>query len=297
MEESLLQRQSRDNRIHCVEINPDRVAVLKSKGFSVVWDDFLTFNPLTPYEVVLMNPPFREGAKHLLKALNLLTDGGQIACILNAETIRNPFSNERKDLIRRLEEMEIYTVDFIKNAFEDTDVEIALIYTKKKPSDVRCITLEGFEKSIAEDNAQDFQSVRRYGEIDGLIDNYRAEVQTALRLFDEIQAFNRISIGDKNKSATMETIFDVKNLCGGRSDIVRKINKVYWTRLLYSKELARLLTTNVQCAYASKLNEMAEFEFNERNILQLKADLARDLLTNIDQAVMKVWDNFTRRFA
>ena len=40
-----------------------------------------------------MNPPFSEGDKHLLKAINIMKNGGQIVCILNAETIKNPYSN------------------------------------------------------------------------------------------------------------------------------------------------------------------------------------------------------------
>ena len=37
-----------------------------------------------------MNPPFAQGEKHLLKALEMQERGGAIICILNAETIRNP---------------------------------------------------------------------------------------------------------------------------------------------------------------------------------------------------------------
>lgn len=283
------------NNIHCVEINPDRAAALKSKGYSVVWDDFTTFNPLTPYEVILMNPPFHDGAKHLLKALSILADDGQIACILNAETIRNPFSNERKDLIRRLEGMETYTVDFIPNAFADTDVEIALVYAKKKAASGTCVTFEDFKKFVIEERqAAEVQSVTRHGEINGLIDNYRAEVQAALKLYDEIQNFNRASLHKEPHHA----VFDIKlNRGDKRADIVRAINKNYWTALLYSHELDRLLTSDAQRAYSNKICEMAEFEFNERNILRLKMDLTKNLFGSIDDAIMKVWENFTSRFA
>ena len=87
---------------HCVEINPERAATLKGNDFAVIWDNFLTFNPLMPYQTIIMNPPFHDGAKHLLKALNILADGGEIACILNAESIKNPYNNERKALIQEL---------------------------------------------------------------------------------------------------------------------------------------------------------------------------------------------------
>lgn len=280
--------------VHCVEISPERTAILRNKGYVVVWDDFLSFAPLTPYNAIIMNPPFHEGAKHLLKALSILAPDGEIACILNAETIRNPFCNERKDLIRKLEEMENYTVDFIPNAFDDTDVEIALIYAKKKAASKRCITFDDFKKSIVEERKDtDFQAIARHGEINGLVDNYRAEVQAALKLYDEIQNFNRVSLHDEYRQ-----VFEIKLIHGNsREEIVRAINYNYWEHLLYSHELSRLLTNDAQRSYASKLHEMAEFEFNERNILQLKMDLTKNLLENIDAAIMKTWETFTSRFA
>lgn len=120
-----------DRDFHCIEINPDRAASLRGNGLTVIWKDFLTFNPIIPYGAIIMNPPFHDGAKHLLKALSVLADGGQVAAILNAETIRNPFSNERKILLQQLEDAD-YQCEFMQDAFDGTDVEVALIHAKKK---------------------------------------------------------------------------------------------------------------------------------------------------------------------
>lgn len=284
--------------IHCVELSPERTAILKDKGYVVVWDDFLTFAPLTPYNAIIMNPPFHDGAKHLLKALKIVAAGGEIACILNAETIRNPYNNERKDLIRRLEEMENYKVDFIPNTFVDsenpTGVEIALVYAKKKAASERCIIFDDFKKSIVEEKEDNFQAVARHGEINGLVDNYRAEVQAALKLYDEIINFNHVALHQDSYDA----VFEIKiNHGNSRSDIVRAINRNYWQHLLYSNELNHLLTSDAQREYSSKLGEMADFEFNERNIVCLKMDLVKNLFENIDVAIMKTWETFTSRFA
>ena len=82
---------------------PTSRAVLKKDGFRVVHDDFLTFRPCKQYAAIAMNPPFSAGPAHLLKALDIMKDGGKIACILNAETIRNPYTNERKELLQKLD--------------------------------------------------------------------------------------------------------------------------------------------------------------------------------------------------
>lgn len=84
--------------LDCIEIDPYLRAYLDEKGFRIVHDDFLTFNTFKRYDLIVMNPPFHDGDKHLLKALDLMEHGGQIVCILNAETIRNPFSAARKEL-------------------------------------------------------------------------------------------------------------------------------------------------------------------------------------------------------
>ena len=285
-----------ENDFHCVELNPERAAILKGNDFKVVWNDFLTFNPLMPYQTIIMNPPFHDGAKHLQHAFNILADGGEIACILNAETIRNPYTNERKALIQELEAAEKYQVEYVQSAFEDTDVEVALIHVKKKAAQIKCATFDNFKKTvIAEREQSDPQALTRHGKIDALIDLYRAEVKTALALYDEIQNYNRLTGGRDG----IERIFEIKlrSHGEGHSGIVKAINYNYWCRLLHSEELDRLLTSDACRDYSSKLRQMEEYEFNERNILQLKADLVKNLFGSIDAAIMKVWDNFTQRFS
>lgn len=91
--------------LDCVELSSDFRAKLKKDGFRVVHDDFLTFRPAKKYAAIIMNPPFSAGAAHLLKALEIMKDGGKIRCLLNAETIRNPYTNERKELAQKLNEL------------------------------------------------------------------------------------------------------------------------------------------------------------------------------------------------
>ena len=46
-----------------------------------------------------------------------MQDGGKIRCLLNAETLRNPCTNERKELAAKLEELHA-TVKYIPDAFK-----------------------------------------------------------------------------------------------------------------------------------------------------------------------------------
>lgn len=302
---------SRRKAIYCIELNEERRNILKGKEFPIIWDDFLTFDSMMQFSLIAMNPPFADGELHLLKAIDLCEPGGQIACILNAETIKNPYTKTRQKLAQLLEQQEKVNIKYKTGAFLEADrkaeVEIALIYIKKKDRENKCRTLEGYQKSIIEENKVKEQStLTRHGEVNQLVDYYKAEVMAALKLYDEITSFERLALQPNKETYMNVELFQIKiNKRTGRDapertprfDIVKTLNYKYWQILLYSKELAALLTSDLQSQYQNKLSEMANFEFNDRNIAQLKQDLFKELAFGIDDAIMKVWDNFTSRFS
>ena len=83
-----------------------------------------------------MNPPFDNGDEHFLKAWDIARNT-TIVCLLNAETLRNPYSANRK-LIYKIIEDNGGTIEYIQNAFatseRPTKVEIALIRISKRTS-------------------------------------------------------------------------------------------------------------------------------------------------------------------
>ena len=130
-----VQGRSRYNRtpVDCIESDKDLQALLTGKGLTLIDSDFLLFNPTRQYDTIIMNPPFSNGVKHVLKAWEIMYNGDVIA-LLNAETLKNPHSAERKLLNEIIESNG--TVEFIENAFIDaerkTGVEVALIHLKKR---------------------------------------------------------------------------------------------------------------------------------------------------------------------
>lgn len=301
-----------DPKIYCIEVNKTRQNTLKGKEYSVIWDDFMTFDSMMRFSFILMNPPFVNGDMHLLKAIDLCENGGQIACILNAETIKNPYTETRKKLAKVLDEQEKVTIRYKTGAFagadRKTNVEVALIYIKKKVQPSICHTFEFYKKSVVEERKiKEQDSVTRYGESDQRVDIYKVEVKTALRLYDELEGYRNIAL--KSKLSYSNNLFEVKIdhisseedgdrlEYADRLNIVRSINYKYWGDLLYSREFSKLLTGDLQNRYLKELRKMADLEFNDQNIAQLKIDLFKNLSSGIDDAIMKVWDDFTRHFA
>ena len=127
-------RYRSDSPIDVIEIDMNRHSVLRELGVQVVGLDFLEHTSGSIYSHIILNPPFNAGATHCLKAWDILW-AGEVAAIVAAETIRNPFSAERKRLVKLIEAHG--SVEFVQEAFLDPDtqrktaVEVALVWLEK----------------------------------------------------------------------------------------------------------------------------------------------------------------------
>lgn len=124
----------RDNTlpIDVIEIDARHHPALRGKGYRLAAMDFLTFEGLASYSHIVVNPPFLAGAKFVLKGWDGLWTG-EIGAIVNATTIRNPCTAERKRLVKLIEKHG--TVEFVEDAFADSEtkarVDVALIHLSK----------------------------------------------------------------------------------------------------------------------------------------------------------------------
>ena len=120
-----------NEKVDCIEADSNLCAVLRSKEYRVYNDDFLVWDDDKHYDLIIMNPPFSNGDEHLLKAISIAEKtGSKIICLLNAETIKNPYSNKRKLLVNTLEKYNAeikYVQDAFKNAERKTGVEVAIV--------------------------------------------------------------------------------------------------------------------------------------------------------------------------
>lgn len=123
----------RKPNIYWIEIEHQLRELVKNKC-EIIWYDFLEFNnTMISFDLIIANFPFSNWVKHFLKAWDLLWKG-DLVCLVNAETVKNPFSEERK-LMQKIISDNNWEVEFIQNAFIDaerkTNVEVALIKITK----------------------------------------------------------------------------------------------------------------------------------------------------------------------
>lgn len=243
----------------------------------VVHDDFLTFQSRKRYDLIVMNPPFADGDAHLLKAIELQKrGGGQIRCLLNAETLLNPYTNRRKVLQTELSELGA-DVEYIEGSFaqgeRSTDVTVALVKIDiplvKDDSDIFRRLSEAAH--IDEGSPQDVSDMTVTDFMEQIVSRFNVEVDAGLELIREY----------RNMQPYLLTCFDKKNrfhyttltLCVGQPNSIDQgcvpsvnaflelVRRKYWSALFRNKEFVGKLTSNLRDKYMSMVDQMEKYDF------------------------------------
>jgi phospholipid N-methyltransferase len=202
---SYYSREEKKYDIDCIEIDQNLRYILQGKGLKVIHDDFLTYDGFKKYDLVIMNPPFSNGDKHVLKALELIEQGGQLVAIINAETIKNPYSNIRKDLINKLNTYNAsieYLQEEFKEAERTTNVEIALIKVNIENKNRNSIILENLKQEEIykqSENQYNSNSLIDSDFIKGIVQQYQFEIKAGLKLINEYRNLQPLILGSFKK--------------------------------------------------------------------------------------------------
>lgn len=301
----------RDLDMDCVELQPELQMILKGKGYRVVHNDFLTYSTYKRYDLIISNPPFSQGAKHLLKMLDMQENGGGVICLLNAETLKNPYTAERKVLAKRLQDLDAeieYIEDAFKGAERKTDVEIALVKvfipqkenssfifeeTLRKAEDLEYKEREelGEETALAENNL-----------IKAIVKQYNIEVGAGIKLIDEYNALKpKIlrSFDERDKSLGSILSLTLNNGKDNRfgtvtyNEFVKMVRKKYWEALFDNPKFTGALTQNLLKDYRSRVEELADYDFSAYNILTIREKMSKQVVKGVEEAIIALFDELS----
>lgn len=295
--------------IDCVEIDPALRQMLEGQGFRVVHDNFLSFETQKRYDLIVMNPPFDQGEKHLWKALDLVRRGGKVRCILNAETIRNPFSEARKTLLRELDANGA-TIQYLTGAFakaeRKTDVDIAIVSV-----DIPAVTLDS---RIMDDMRKaptykqpeispEYAEVVRYNAIDEWVNRYNYEVACGIKLMEEYEAMKRCMPEETSLNGASILNLTV-HVYGGSSKeygatvnaYIREVRGKYWRAIFQQPAFTKKLTYNLLQELQDHVRELMDYDFSAYNILTLLIKMNQKVIGGIEQTIMKLFDDWTGKY-
>lgn len=298
--------------IDCIEADQNLQHILKGKNFRVVYNDFLTYNTMKEYDLIIMNPPFSNGCKHLLKALEMQQrNGGAVVCLLNAETLKNLCTNDRQYLQCKLTEYNA-KIEFIQNAFLDaerkTAVEIALVKVQLPEVQRESFILEGLRKAK---DQKEFQAEESTQLIDGdffkaIVNQYQLELAAGIKLIKEYFAMQPFILSQFGKDEkTGETIqkggciisMKVSKDRLSVNEYIKAVRRKYWTALFENKKFIGQLTNNLQRDFYNKVEELSNYDFSLYNIYQLKIDVQKKVVKGIEDTIIELFDELSHKYS
>ena len=309
--------------IDAIENDERLVSHLIGEGNSVVWDDFLTYETFKEYDYIIMNPPFSNGVKHVLKAIELaenqITDC-RIFAIINKQTLANAYSNDRQTLLSKLDEYNA-DIEYVSEAFMDaerkTDVEVALIRSHIKAKDEgRSIydTISLFKhKDKAEDDSLisalstfviENELTDRLNDIDRLVAEYERAVEVARASFEAAQAKQSFYsyINEVNKREDDRIGSELYSLIPHGKEVRRedyneeldRLRRGYWSLILDTRDFRELLTNEAIQKLNRQLSSANNLEINYANIRMLLMSLYQNQNDILIDSIVSIFKKITR---
>lgn len=291
--------------VDVIEIDEKCRAYLKSQKANVVAEDFLKFQTFKRYDLIIMNPPFSDGVKHILKAIEMQKYGGQIVCLLNSETINNPYTLERKVLAEKIAQYDGKVYDYgqcFSRAERPTDVNICCVYIDI-PKGAQSDILDGLEKASKAEEQENDDRYEISSELDeymrAIVGQYRRECEAGLKLINEFNAISKIALtsfkdGLKQPILELRIYGDRYSVENTENRFLERVRYKYWEAFFARPEICKKMTGKMQEEFYSRLDELKKIEFSLDNIYELQIRMTKNTIGSVEDAIMDLFHEFTR---
>lgn len=290
--------------IDTIENDNNLQYILQGKKFRLVHDDFLSYDTFKKYDAIIMNPPFSQGDKHLLKAIEMQQQGGKIVCLLNADTLRNPYSNSRKELVRQLEKYNAQ-VEYIENAFIDserkTGVTVSLIYIDIPKIEYNSVILDELKQDEAHKTNNQYNSDKLINSdfIKGIVEQYNYEVKAGLKLINEYNSLKPLMLRSfkDNDSPVLKLELEYEDKDGSSLEnaYIKQIRSKYWQALFNNEQFMGLFTSNLKQKYMQHIEELKDYDFSLYNIYTLRIRLSKEMVKGVEDTILNLFEEFSHK--
>jgi Domain of unknown function (DUF4942) len=288
--------------VDCIEQSQELAAILQSKEFPVVGYDFLDYSGVCYYDAIVMNPPFSKGEHHLLKAWNFMHDG-EIVCLLNEETIKNPHTDARKQLAAVIKEnggTVEYLGDCFSSAVRKTDVRVAMVYLKKTSDDDRVELWETkTEERKPDEDIGDKQYLAVRDSLGNMQHYYDAANEHMLKAFQHMRkaavylGSNDIHVGSEYDHIAA---LGFKNLNSARAEFVRRHRRDAWMKVFARMEFHRWLDKKQREELLRDVERNSNIPFTAENIKGTLENVFQQRNKLFEISVANVFDELTRYY-
>ncbi|MDN3689072.1 DUF4942 domain-containing protein [Cyclobacterium jeungdonense] len=292
----------RSQHLYAIEQDPNLAHILQGKGYKVIGNDFMQYDGDYCFDLIIANPPFSSGDRHLLHMWEIL-QRGSIICLLNSETVRNPYSENRKLLTRLIHDHG--SVEHIGPVFTDaerrTEVETCIVRLIKEGKSKVDFTFQ----NVTEEAKVEF-SDKMVGDSVAVNDFtgslLRCYEKTKEAFTDYIKARNALESFSGPILRSTDHILDMAAAsCKDESTDTGRYNAFMdtfkycaWKSILSKLQIEKYLTNSARKTFEEFAKSHGAMDLTRENIHALIMMIVQNKDKILNDAVIEVFDIFTK---
>ncbi len=284
-------REAGAKEILACEINLDLAKIVKSKALFLKHDFFsVTPNDIGHIHMIIMNPPFGKGAKHILHAWNIAPAGCEIISLINNQSLENDYSNKRRELNTLIED---YGSSInLGNSFVDSErktfAEIGLVKLYKPKGEQN--EFDGFFMDEDPAEAQE-NGIMKYNAVRDVVERYINSVKCFEEHLILAEKMNRFT-GPFNVG-TFSFHIEYNNTVCAKDDFKKQLQKKAWKYLFGIMNLEKFVTSGVMKDVNSFVENQTKVPFTMKNIYKMFEIIVGTRENTFNRSLVEVVDRFT----
>lgn len=257
------------------------------KKINIIGSDFLTYDGDYSFDLLVINPPFDTGVKHILKAWEIVKNC-QIFCILNKETVENLFSKERKLLNKIIEDhgqVENIGRPFI-HAERTTGIECVLVkLVKKEPPKIK-IDFSDMPETSDKAFAVDFNNekfVVQDDELKARVERFKHKIRLHRDVLQSVAKFHYYGGSGFGEDDYEDRL----------NAYIRELTMQSWQAVVDLPRFCKYMTSEVKEQFDQQIESASLMEFTVENILSFLDMLVYSFEGIMEHALVEVFEHFT----
>jgi len=250
----------------------------------LVGSDFLALDATIRYGLIMMNPPFRAGVDHLLKAWDILAPGGALVCLLNATSLNEP---RVARLIEQHGRSKLYPNAFAQ-AERAAKVDVAMIWlTKPAPRTENIFAGVRFDEAgYAAPEAAPETGIMSANRVQALVETYNAALASMQAMQEARQVvIERCKLIGYNPFEALGDSRQADERIGNTWDVdeLMKLRRAFWQSIFKATHIGDVVPSSVREDFEATQQRTQFMDFTVANIqrvLQTFLDNRNQIMTN-----------------
>lgn len=267
----------------------------------IIADDFLSVSSeqISHVDYIVMNPPFSEGAKHILHAFEIAPAGCTIIALCNSSSLNKGWEHDatKEKLIEtvKLYGCEEFLGDVFSCAERQTKVNVSMVKLYKEGEGVNEFDAYMFSNEADILDANETEGLVPYNVVRDMVNRYIS----AVRLFDETMAaaekINSIACfnGEENRFLPVKfAVVDGSNAVVhvSHQQYKKALQKYYW-RLIFGKlNMEKYATQKLREQINKFVEQQTNVPFTMHNIYQVLNMVMQTTKQRMDTALLEAFD-------